>query len=78
MYIGQRFYHHLDLKSEHQDAAPPPLDDSLKKITEPDPTLLAESQSAIDAFCGQFVIKENPKVIFKLKIALLFQSYHRR
>ncbi|GAY41995.1 hypothetical protein CUMW_063540 [Citrus unshiu] len=58
----QRFYHHLELKSEHQDAAPPPLDDSLKKITEPDPTLLAESQSAIDAFCGQFVIKENPKL----------------
>ncbi|KAH9733058.1 x-ray repair cross-complementing protein 5 [Citrus sinensis] len=58
----ERFYHHLELKSEHQDAAPPPLDDSLKKITEPDPTLLAESQSAIDAFCGQFVIKENPKL----------------
>ncbi|KAL9430024.1 hypothetical protein AB3S75_025414 [Citrus x aurantiifolia] len=58
----ERFYHHLELKSEHQDAAPPPLDNSLKKITEPDPTLLAESQSAIDAFCGQFVIKENPKL----------------
>lgn len=60
--VLERFYHHLELKSEHQDAAPPPLDDSLKKITEPDPARLAESQSAINAFRGQFVIKENPKL----------------
>lgn len=59
---GQRFYRHLELKSKHPDAAVPPLDESLKKITEPDPKLLSQNKPIIDAFRGLFELKENPKV----------------
>ncbi|KAJ0051663.1 hypothetical protein Pint_00250 [Pistacia integerrima] len=58
----QRFYHHLELKSKDPDAAVPPLDETLKKITECDPELLAESKSIIDAFHRHFELKENPKL----------------
>ncbi|KAJ4727118.1 ATP-dependent DNA helicase 2 subunit KU80 [Melia azedarach] len=56
------FYRHLELKSNHPDAAVPPLDETLKKITEPDPALLAENNSVIDALHRQFELKENPKL----------------
>ncbi|EEF50392.1 ATP-dependent DNA helicase 2 subunit KU80 [Ricinus communis] len=59
--ILERFYHHLELKSKHPDAAVPPLDRTLKKITEPDPELLSGNKSVIDAFCRSFEVKENPK-----------------
>ncbi|KAJ0112353.1 hypothetical protein Patl1_00269 [Pistacia atlantica] len=58
----QRFYHHLELKSKDPDAAVPPLDETLKKITECDLELLAESKSIIDAFHRHFELKENPKL----------------
>ncbi len=59
----QRFYHCLEVKSKHPDAAVPPLDETLKKITEPDPELLSQNKSVIDAFRRSFELKENPKVI---------------
>ncbi|XP_041021751.1 ATP-dependent DNA helicase 2 subunit KU80 [Juglans microcarpa x Juglans regia] len=60
--ILQRFYHHLDLKSKHPDAAIPPLDETLKRITEPDPELFSLNKSAIDAFRRSFELKDNPKL----------------
>jgi hypothetical protein len=60
----QRFYRHLELKSKHPDAAVPPLDETLKKITEPDPELLSQNKSVIDAFRRIFELKEKPKVTF--------------
>lgn len=59
----QRFYRCLEVKSKHPDAAVPPLDETLKKITEPDPELLSQNKSVIDAFRRSFELKENPKVI---------------
>lgn len=58
----QRFYYHLDLKSKHPDAAVPPLDNTLKKITIPDADLLMQNKSVIESFCQSFELKENPKV----------------
>lgn len=58
----QRFYRHLELKSKHPDAPVPPLDDTLKKITQPDPELLSECKSVVDEFRRLFELKENPKV----------------
>ncbi|KAG2729622.1 hypothetical protein I3760_01G259500 [Carya illinoinensis] len=60
--VLQRFYHHLDLKSKHPDAAIPPLDETLKRITEPDPELFSLNKSAIDAFRRSFELKDNPKL----------------
>ncbi|KAF2282667.1 hypothetical protein GH714_043777 [Hevea brasiliensis] len=60
--ILERFYHHLELKSKQPDAAVPPLDRTLKKITEPDPQLFSESKSVIEALCKSFEVKENPKL----------------
>ncbi|WCJ22843.1 ATP-dependent DNA helicase 2 subunit KU80 [Euphorbia peplus] len=60
--ILQRFYHCLDLKSKQPDAAVPPLDKALKKITEPDPQLLRENNRVIDTFLKSFEAKENPKL----------------
>lgn len=59
---GQRFYHFLELKSKDPDASVPPIDSTLKKITEPDPELLLQSKPVIDTFRSCFELKENPKV----------------
>lgn len=60
----QRFYHHLELKSKNPDAAVPPLDSTLKRITEPDHEVVSQNKLVIDEFCRNFEIKENPKVIY--------------
>ncbi|RYR72058.1 hypothetical protein Ahy_A02g006247 isoform E [Arachis hypogaea] len=56
-----RFYRYLELKSKHADAAVPPLDDTLKKITEPDDELLQQNKSVIEKFRRSFELKENPR-----------------
>ncbi|XP_062154051.1 ATP-dependent DNA helicase 2 subunit KU80 [Alnus glutinosa] len=58
----ERFYRLLELKSKQPDAAVPPLDETLKKITEPDPELLSQNKSVIDAFRRIFELKEKPKL----------------
>ncbi|KAJ4976962.1 hypothetical protein NE237_002068 [Protea cynaroides] len=60
--VLERFYRFLELKSKLPDAMVPPLDDTLKRITEPDPELLSQNKSVIDEFCKQFELKENPKI----------------
>ncbi|KAJ4959511.1 hypothetical protein NE237_026622 [Protea cynaroides] len=60
--VLQRFYQFLELKSKQPDAMVPPLDNTLKRITEPDPELLSQNKSVIDEFCKQFELKENPKI----------------
>lgn len=50
------------MKSKHPDAPVPPLDDTLKKITQPDPEILSECKSVVDEFRRLFELKENPKV----------------
>ncbi|KAL1818599.1 hypothetical protein ACET3Z_013468 [Daucus carota] len=60
--VLERFYRYLELKSRHPDAAVPPLDDTLKKITEPDSDLLSHSKPVIDGFRKLFELKENPKL----------------
>ncbi|KAE9600890.1 hypothetical protein Lal_00011234 [Lupinus albus] len=59
--VLERFYHYLELKSKHPDAAVPPLDDTLKKITEPNADLLSQNKSVIDTFRRSFELKENPR-----------------
>ncbi|KAH1247353.1 ATP-dependent DNA helicase 2 subunit KU80 [Glycine max] len=58
--VLERFYHYLELKSKDPDVAVPPLDDTLKKITEPDADLLLQNKSEIDSFCRSFELKGNP------------------
>lgn len=72
----QRFYHHLELKSKHPDAAVPPLDESLKRITEPDSEVISKNKFVIDEFRRHFELKENPKVkqIRPLFISVLFDK----
>ncbi|KAL9385590.1 hypothetical protein Peur_022600 [Populus x canadensis] len=60
--VLERFYRHLELKSKHPDAAVPPLDETLKTITEADPDLLSEKKNAVDAFYKSFELKENPRL----------------
>ncbi|XP_057980916.1 ATP-dependent DNA helicase 2 subunit KU80 isoform X2 [Malania oleifera] len=60
--VLERFYHHLELKSKYPDAAVPPLDVTLKMITEPDSELFSQNKTVIDAFCRHFEVKENPKL----------------
>lgn len=66
----QRFYRFLELKSKDPDVAVPPIDDTLKKITEPDADLLLQNKSVIDSFCrsfelkGQPLVRMNPMVLF--------------
>ncbi|XP_019447234.1 PREDICTED: ATP-dependent DNA helicase 2 subunit KU80-like isoform X1 [Lupinus angustifolius] len=59
--VLERFYHYLELKSKHPDAAVPPIDHTLKKITEPDADLLLQNKSVIDSFCRSFELKESPR-----------------
>ncbi|KAL8142208.1 hypothetical protein V2J09_015240 [Rumex salicifolius] len=60
--ILQHFYHFLELKSKHPDAAVPPLDKTLKSITGPDPELVSINKSVIDRFQKYAELKENPKM----------------
>lgn len=59
--VLERFYHFLELRAKNPDAAVPPLDDALKRITEPDPELLYENKSVIDQFRRSFELKETVK-----------------
>ncbi|KAF1868103.1 hypothetical protein Lal_00018619 [Lupinus albus] len=59
--VLERFYRYLELKSKNQDAAVPPLDHTLKKMTEPDVDLLLQNKSVIDSFRRSFELKENPR-----------------
>lgn len=60
--VLERFYHHLELKSKHPDAAVPPLDATLKRITEPDPEVISQNKLVIDEFRRHFDLKDNPKL----------------
>ncbi|RVX00936.1 ATP-dependent DNA helicase 2 subunit KU80 [Vitis vinifera] len=59
--VLERFYRYLELKSKKPYAAVPPVDKTLKTITEPDPKLLAQNKSIIDEFKRRFELKQNPK-----------------
>lgn len=61
--LCQRFYNCLELKVQNQDAVVPPLDKTIRRITEPDVELFARNKSIIDAFRRRFEVKPNPKVI---------------
>ncbi|CAJ1949838.1 unnamed protein product [Sphenostylis stenocarpa] len=58
--VLERFYRFLELKSKDPDVAVPPIDDTLKKITEPDADLLLQNKSVIESFCRSFELKGNP------------------
>jgi hypothetical protein len=58
----QRFYSYLDLKSKQPDANVPPLDRSLRRITEPDPNVVGQQTQLIQNLGKAFELKENPKV----------------
>ncbi|KAL8500243.1 hypothetical protein ACS0TY_020010 [Phlomoides rotata] len=60
----ERFYRTLELRSKDRDAAVPPVDEILRKITEPDAELLSENRAVIEEFRRVFELKENPKVIY--------------
>ncbi|KAJ6328462.1 hypothetical protein OIU77_010201 [Salix suchowensis] len=68
--ILERFYRHLELKSKHPDAVVPPLDETLKTITEADPDLFSEKKNVIDAFSKSFELKENPRLKKSSKLLL--------
>ncbi|XP_060218825.1 ATP-dependent DNA helicase 2 subunit KU80 [Lycium barbarum] len=60
--VLERYYRYLDLKSKDPDAAVPPLDETLRKITEPDVELLSQNKSIIEELHRYFELKENPKL----------------
>ncbi|GFP82266.1 ATP-dependent DNA helicase 2 subunit ku80 [Phtheirospermum japonicum] len=57
-----RYYRSLELKSKDPQAAVPPIDDTLKRITEPDPELISQNRAVIEEFRRCFELKENPKL----------------
>lgn len=59
--ILERFYSYLDLKSKQPDANVPPLERSLRRITEPDPDVVGQQTQLIQNLSKAFVLKENPK-----------------
>ncbi|KAK4418764.1 ATP-dependent DNA helicase 2 subunit KU80 [Sesamum alatum] len=60
--VLERYYRSLELKSKDSDAAIPPLDETLRKITEPDAELLYQNRAVIEEFHRSFELKENPKL----------------
>ncbi|KAL1331379.1 hypothetical protein HN51_048647 [Arachis hypogaea] len=59
--VLERFYRCLELKSKNPGAAVPPIDETLKKITEPDSNLVLKNKSVIDSFRRCFEPNENPR-----------------
>ncbi|KAK6918510.1 Ku70/Ku80 C-terminal arm [Dillenia turbinata] len=60
--VLERFYRFLELKSRDADAPVPPIDATLKRLTEPDHDLLSQNKSVIEEFRNRFELKENPKL----------------
>ncbi|XP_073141287.1 ATP-dependent DNA helicase 2 subunit KU80 [Henckelia pumila] len=60
--VLERYYRCLELKSKDQNASVPPLDETLRKITEPDPELLSRNRAVTDGFQRSFELKEHPKL----------------
>ncbi|KAL0397780.1 UNVERIFIED_CONTAM: ATP-dependent DNA helicase 2 subunit KU80 [Sesamum calycinum] len=60
--VLERYYRSLELKSKDPDAAIPPLDETLRKITEPDAELLYQNRAVIEEFHRLFELKENAKL----------------
>ncbi|XP_047978720.1 ATP-dependent DNA helicase 2 subunit KU80 isoform X1 [Salvia hispanica] len=58
----ERFYRSLELRSKDPSANIPQIDETLKRITEPDPELLHQNTAVIEEFCRSFELKENPKL----------------
>ncbi|CAA7403661.1 unnamed protein product [Spirodela intermedia] len=58
--VLERFFRFLELKSTKPDSEVPPLDTSLRAVTEPDPDL-SENKSVLADFRGCFELKHNPK-----------------
>ncbi|MED6145216.1 ATP-dependent DNA helicase II subunit 2 [Stylosanthes scabra] len=59
--VLERFYRCLELKSKNPAAAVPPIDETLKKITEPESNLVLKNKSVIDSFRRCFQPNENPR-----------------
>ncbi|XP_028100124.1 ATP-dependent DNA helicase 2 subunit KU80 [Camellia sinensis] len=74
--VLERFYRHLELKSKNPDAPVPPLDETLKRITRPDPEVLSQSKFVIDEFCRCFELKENPKLKKSRKRAYEIEAFN--
>ncbi|XP_057807404.1 ATP-dependent DNA helicase 2 subunit KU80 isoform X2 [Salvia miltiorrhiza] len=60
--VLERFYRSLELKSKDPSANVPPIDETLRRITEPDPELLHQNTAVIEEFRRSFELKENPKL----------------
>ncbi|KAK6162483.1 hypothetical protein DH2020_002324 [Rehmannia glutinosa] len=60
--VLERYYRSLELKSRDPEAAIPPLDDTLRNITEPDAELICQNRTVIEEFRRCFELKENPKL----------------
>ncbi|CAA0842662.1 ATP-dependent DNA helicase 2 subunit KU80 [Striga hermonthica] len=60
--VLERYYRTLELKSKDPHAAVPPLDETLRRITEPDPELISQNEAVINEFRRCFEVKENPKL----------------
>ncbi|GKA63775.1 phospholipase-like protein [Tanacetum coccineum] len=50
------------MKSKDPDAVVPPLDETLKRITEPDPEAISQNKLVINEFHRHFKLKDNPKL----------------
>ncbi|XP_078442889.1 ku80 family protein [Wolffia australiana] len=59
--VLERFFRFLELKSTNPDTEVPPLDPTLREITEPDPDLLSSNKSLLNDFRLLFDIKRRPK-----------------
>lgn len=60
--VLERFYRSLELRSRDPSANIPPIDETLRKITEPDTELLDQNRTVIEEFRRAFELKENPKL----------------
>lgn len=58
----ERFYRALELRSKDPSANVPPIDETLRKITEPDHGLHDQNRAVIEEFRRSFELKENPKL----------------
>ncbi|KAL7233500.1 hypothetical protein ACSBR1_017175 [Camellia fascicularis] len=74
--VLERFYRHLELKSKNPDAPVPPLDETLKRITRPDPEVLSQCKFVIDEFRRCFELKENPKLKKSRKRAYEIEAFN--
>lgn len=76
MFLRQRFYYFLHLRSLNPEAEVPPVDEALRCIAEPEKLLLAGSEYGVRQFCKELALTPNVQVPPRSLVLTNLSAFH--